>query len=268
MSKRNIPTLSAVLIFTSFVLILLSATFLGKSIRSILENITTPVRKIEFSLISGALGIANDSSYKKLLLENESLKAKLSDQNKILSENKALRDQFEVGYPSPETLLPASVIGSPNFIPGVSFPTAFIIDRGVKDKVTLGDPVVIGSNLIGVVSKVSQNISKVDLISGNISFTAKTVPNNLTEKEAIGVVRGAGKENLVLDNVILSEVLKVGQTVVTKGDQGELGHGIPPNLIVGTIVSIDKKENAIFQKASVKPLVDYTRISTVFVEIR
>src|SRR6185295_6938379 len=44
-----------------------------------------------------------------------------SDLEKLKKENKALSDQFQITNPKSSTLVPSNVIGSPSFIPGVTF---------------------------------------------------------------------------------------------------------------------------------------------------
>ena len=266
--KSNIPALGIGLILVSLLLILFSSTFIGKDLRLLLEVLTNPIRKFEFSLISKIFAESQNTAYQKLVLENNNLRARLVEQEKLVLENRALRDQFEAGYPPPDTIIPASIIGSPNFIPGLSFPTAFIIDKGQKSGIAEGNACVSGPNLLGVVSKVSENIAKISLISGTIKLTAKTVPEESSEREAQGVVTGESRDSLVFENILLSDQLKVGQTVVTKGDALENGNGMPANLIIGKIESIDKKESSLFQRAKVKPLINFASISTLFCKIR
>lgn len=266
--KRNIPSLGIGLILVSLLLILFSSTFIGKDLRLVLEVLTNPLRKFEFRTIHVIFAESQNTAYQKLVLENNNLRAKLVEQEKLILENRALRDQFEAGYPSSDTIIPASVIGSPNFIPGLSFPTVFIIDKGRKSGVTEGNACVSGSNLLGIVSKVSENIAKISLISGTNKLTAKTVPEESSEREVQGIVKGEGRDSLVFENVLLSDQLKVGQTVVTKGDVSENGNGVPANLIIGKIESIDKKESSLFQRAKIKPLINFASISTLFCKIR
>lgn len=73
---------------------------------------------------------------------------------------------------------------------------------------------------------------------------------------------------MILDNVLLSETLKVGDVVLTNGDIDQNGKGLPPDLIVGKITSVDKNPSALFQKADVVSFVDFSKLSTLFVQIQ
>ena len=70
---------------------------------------------------------------------------------------------------------------------------------------------------------------------------------------------------MLLDNVLLSVELKKDADVLTKGDVNEKREGYPPNLIVGKIISIEKKQSDLFQRASVKSPVDFKNLEYVFI---
>ena len=118
--------------------------------------------------------------------------------------------------------------------------------------------VVVKNNLVGIISQISPNLSKVDLVNNSSSsFTAKT------QNGAVGIFKGGA--NLTLNNVLLSENLKTGELVLTKGDIDINGIGIPADLIVGKITSIEKNPSDLFQKAEVQTSIDFTKLTKVFV---
>lgn len=69
----------------------------------------------------------------------------------------------------------------------------------------------------------------------------------------------------MLDNVVLAEGLEKDDLVSTKGDTDENGLGFPPDLVVGKIVSVNKKASNLFQSADIRSLVDFNKLETVFV---
>lgn len=193
--------------------------------------------------------------------ENVSLTIQLAKLDLIKADNASLRDQFQTSYPSQKNLLPAEIVGMPSFFPGVSMPEEYIVHVGKKDRVFLNAPVVFKDNLIGEVVLMQDHFSKVLLVSNkSTSFSAKT-----SETGATGIIRGEGNGSIIIDNVLLSDTLKVGDVVVTSGEVDINGKGFPPNLIIGKITSIEKNPSNLFQKASVAPLVDYSRLTNVFV---
>jgi rod shape-determining protein MreC len=176
-------------------------------------------------------------------------------------DNAALRDQFKQGYPKAETLMPADVVGVPGFLPGVSAVEEIVIDKGSEDGVKVGRVVVFKNILIGRVERASAHLSVVDVISHEgISFTAET-----SKTSALGVLSGAGAGEMVLENVLLSDRLEKGDTVMSKGGVGVSGEGVPPGLVVGKIVSVKRQASSLFQSAEVASLVDVERLKMVFV---
>jgi rod shape-determining protein MreC len=179
----------------------------------------------------------------------------------LIEDNKALRDQFETKKPISTNLIPAVVIGAPGFIPGITVPENYTLDKGEIDGVKVGDAVIYQENLVGRIIKTTQFLSKVQTITNTASsFTAKTLETN-----ALGVVKGQGGGNLILDNVVLSDNLKVGDIVLSKGEVDVSGNGFVPDLVAGEIIAVSKNPSDLFQSAKVNSHVDFSRIDKVFV---
>ena len=58
--------------------------------------------------------------------------------------------------------------------------------------------------------------------------------------------------------------LQKGDLVVSKGDVSR-GVQVPPNLVIGKIISVNKQTSNLFQTAQVQSLVDVSRLERVFV---
>jgi len=259
MRKRENFLLAFLLFFIIALLIFLLSSF-GVLKISFLEKFFSPIQSVTYSLFHKLPFVADDESLKKLKDENIELTKKLLDQKKLQSENAALKDQFETSNPRSQNLLHGKVIGAPSFIPGISFPTVFIIDKGEKDGVKNNQAVVFKDALIGRVEKTTKYLSKVILLSNSsFSFTAKT------ERGALGIIKREGNGEITLNNVLLSEDLKKDDLVYTRGDLDEEGIGIPEDLIIGKIESIGKESSALFQKAKVRSMIDFTKLFNVFV---
>lgn len=252
-------------LFPVFIIfLLLSLLFIGLSsqgmlggMRGVLEGVTLPLQKLSF----GIFAPADESESEKIQRENKELRAALAKQAELEKENRALRDQFETTKPSSQNLLPASVIGMPGFIPGVSVPDSLIIDQGEEESVQRGDIVVVKDSLIGIISQTSAHRSEVALISKkDSSFTAEAVKGSVP-----GILKGEGQGMLILGNVVLSDSLEKGSLVITSGDVSKEGKGYPPGLVVGKIVSVQKKQSELFQTAEVESLIDITKLQMVFI---
>ena len=240
-----------------FLVIFLFKLSIFKPVSSFVQNIFSPIQSLTHTL---TLGVGTDRQIDDLKKQNLDLTKKIVDQEKILADNKALRDQFSVQYPKSQQLLEAHVISSPSFIPGVTFVENLIVDKGQKDGLKPGMAVVYKDNLVGKIQEVSDNTSKIMLIT-NSSFS---VISQTLQTRAQGVVKGQGGGEMILDNVILSQQLSQNDFVLTKGE-GDLSSGIMPSLVIGKILSVNKNASDLFQIAKVKSLLDFSHLSTVFI---
>lgn len=262
------------LFFNFFLFFFLSLLVLGfsKSIfisqtDFVIASLLSPFEKIVFGIL-GQTTI--DERIKKIEDENRTLKKQLVERDVLLKDMQALKDQFQTAYPRSQNLLPARIVGAPRFIPGVTQPEQFIINRGKQDGVKIQQAVVFEDNLLGKIIEVSENLAKIDVVTNaSFSSTAKVLPagRQVSKTGAIGVIKGKGNGEMILDNILLEDVLSVSDIVVTRGDIDLHGDGIPKDLIVGTIISVDKKPSALFQTAKVKSVLDISTLSTVFVVI-
>ncbi|MBU4099093.1 rod shape-determining protein MreC [Patescibacteria group bacterium] len=238
----------------SLLIFIFSQKGLANGVTGVLQTITLPIQRYSFSFFHSSSG--GD--------ENIDLRMQAAKVAALEKDNQALRDQFAVINPSSKTLIPAFIVGMPAFLPGISIVDEIIIDKGSDDKIKPGSSIVFKDNLIGKIVKTSPHLSVVDLLNHKgFSFTAKT-----TATHALGIMQGTGTETIVLNNVLLSDTLQKGDIVVTKGDINSDGLGFPPDLIIGKIISINKKASALFQSAEVERLVDVTRLEMVFVMMR
>lgn len=246
--------LISILIFllSKFGLLELPGSFLSKAA----VTITSPV----LSLSSFLGNFAQSDAEKKLRDENLSLEKKLVDQQKLIDENKALHDQFQVATLRSLDLLPAKIVGSSRFIPGIFSPDTFILDKGSNDGVKLGEAVVFKDNLVGKITKITRFLSEATLVTNpSLKFAAKTI------KRSAGVMRGEGNGDLILDNVLLSDHLNKGDLVLTSGDLKTDETGVPSDIIIGQIVSVEGTYSDLFQRAKLKTLIDLSTLSEVFI---
>lgn len=214
-----------------------------------------------FSLPFSAFTSSNQKEIDSLKKENAALRLSLAKDAVIQADNTALRDQFQLTTPAPQKLLPVQIVGRPNTIPNVSFPESVVVDGGKNQGITSGMAVVSQSSIVGTVDRLTDNYALVDLVtSKNSSFAGKD-----TTTGAIGVVKGQGNGEMIFANVLLSDKLNIGDTIVSQGSQDTLGKGYPPDLIVGKITGIEKNPTALFQSARVQTLVAFDTISRLFI---
>lgn len=242
----------------------------GALVQTILEKIFSPAQTTTYIISTKFQSLGSDKKIKELQVENQYLLEKLVNQKELQKENKALKDQFQTAGVNSQTLLPAQVVGAPGFVPGVSIPQYLIINVGSDNNVKKGQAVIVQNIVVGIIESVSKSLSKVRLItSKQSSFTASLISSKKDSSEEVsGIIKGQDTELFLLDNVILSDTIEIKDIVLTKGSLQENGKGYPPNLVVGSIVSIEKKPSALFQSAQVKSPLNFSNLSTVFIITR
>lgn len=251
MRKRN-QTVPIFFTFLFFCFFLLGISRLGMPVYFIssINNVTTFFGKNFYNLFTG---FSQNSKLDDLQKQNAILIKQLKNYKVLQQENNALKDQFQSNSSKTLNLLPSIIIGAPL--------GTYLIDKGKQDGVKIGQAVIINDMVVGKIIRISSTISMVNLVSHpSFSTTVKDLETN-----ALGVVKGIENGEILLDNVLLSEKLNVNETIVTKGDMDMQGAGFPPNLIIGKVVSIDRKPSALFQTAKVKSPIDFSRLSTVFI---
>ena len=244
--KAIVPIFSILLIISLFILF-----FFQNPLSAGLQTITLPIQEWAFNISVKPSGTLTPQQ--QLQQENNQLRAELAQMQEIKKDNQALHDQFKVTTPAPEKLLPADVIGLQQ--------SSLLINKGSSDFLHLGEVVVYKDNLIGKITKITPHISQIALLNdASTSFTAQTAKTS-----ANGIVRPLDSGTIILANVVLSDKLEKNDLVMTKGDLDSQGHGYPPKLIVGKIISIDKQASSLFQAAKIQSLVDVTQLRMVFV---
>lgn len=259
--RRKAFPIFVILFLLSLLIFVFSQKSFTDGITGFLQTIVLPIQKSSFSFFHIFIKGDTGSELEGLKKENRDLLTQLAKMKALEKDNQALRDQFAVTNPSQKKLLPAYIVGMPALLPGASPVDEIIIDKGSKDSVEAGNSIIFKDNLIGQVVKTSPNLSVVYLLNHKgISFTAKT-----SETSALGIIQAAGVETIVLNNVLLADKLEKGDIVVTKGDTRADGSGPVPDLVVGKIISVNKKASALFQSAEVERLVDAAKLEIVFV---
>lgn len=194
---------------------------------------------------------ALDTRNAQLEGENESLR-------EVEKENEALRSLLNFAQTRPRLELRgaqivARVIGeeSTNFIETI------LIDLGQVHGIRTGMPVVTDQGLVGRISDVTENTSKVLLLNDPGSSASAL----LADSRLNGIVRGSTSGALIMDFIPQGPTFQEGEAVLSSG----LGGKFPKGLAIGTVETIDSQPNAVFQTATVKPAVDFGALELVLV---
>ncbi len=190
----------------------------------------------------------------KLIRENNELLAKLANLEDQKRENDELRRQLEL-LPRDKYELESSLIigqdqrGSGSWV---------IIDKGESDGLKEGMPVIVYDGiLVGKVSEVYEKSSKVLLLSDS----ASSINVSDIGTSARGILTGEYGLGLILGMVEQTDMIKVGDDIITSG----LGGLMPRGLLVGNIEQISNTSDKLFQQAVVRPKIKYSDLNVVFV---
>jgi rod shape-determining protein MreC len=132
-----------------------------------------------------------------------------------------------------------------------------IINRGSNDDIRRGMPVVTNQGLVGRVDAVIADAARVQLITDPGSSVNVYLQNADTNAVLLGSVTGDVSLDMISQNVSVEPT----DLILTSG----LGGGYPPDLIIGQVVTLRSLEFELFQKATVQPAVDFSRLDIVLV---
>ena len=132
-----------------------------------------------------------------------------------------------------------------------------IINRGSNDSILRGMPVVTNQGLIGRVDAVIADAARVQLITDPASAVNVRMQNADSDAILVGSVTG----DLSLDMISQDVTVEPGDVILTSG----LGGGFPPDLIVGQVLNVRKRDFELFQQATIQPAVDFARLEIVLV---
>ena len=190
------------------------------------------------------------------LQKYESMTGEMSE---IRRENDRLRQILGMKERVEFDVVPASIISKD---PDNWFRT-IIINKGSNDGIRENMPVIAYQGgqkaIVGKVIEVRGGISRVaPIVSSEIRIGVK-----LQESRFPGLLSGfAGGSNLCkMDYINRAAYVRFGDTVITSGQGGIF----PPGLVVGTVIKSYPLESSAYQRAIVKPLVDYDLVEDVFV---
>lgn len=181
---------------------------------------------------------------------------KLKEQLVIEEENTRLRRLLDFKQRVPLSYVPARTIATD--ILG-QFRT-ITINVGQKDGVRKGNPVVNDAGVIGRILEVYPGFARVLLMIDPNS----SIDGRVKRTKAKGIIQGTREnENLFCQFAfsLRTEDVQVGDQIVTSG----LDQRFPAGLLLGEVVEISRADVGIFQDASIKPAVDFTRIVEVLV---
>jgi rod shape-determining protein MreC len=152
-----------------------------------------------------------------------------------------------------QTLVTADVVGRDTS----GYLRWVIINRGARDGIREGNPVISDLGLVGQVQDVAANASWVRLAIDPSS----TINARLQNSRAEGAISGQLQGGLLMDLIPQGVVIETGDLALTSG----LGGNFPSGIVIGQVISVRKQAAELFQQADVRPTVDFARLQIVSV---
>lgn len=134
-----------------------------------------------------------------------------------------------------------------------------IINRGSDDDLRRGMPVVTNQGLVGQIAAVTAKAARVELITD----PGSSVNVYLQQADTEAILKGQLTGDVELNMIPQSANAQPGDLVVTSG----LGGNYPPNIVVGQVTNVRKRDFDLFQTAGVQPAVDFDDLEIVLVII-
>lgn len=233
--------------------------------RAILE-VSAPIQYGATQLAQGVSGILQEYMYlvdvgrenDRLRAENDRLREANYRLQSEASENRRLRRLLQLRDELRGSLLSAQVIGkevSPFFRV-----MRVVLDRGDRDRVRSGMPVVTAEGLVGQIRRTFGRYADVLLTADKTSAIDVVVQRNGVR----GMLRGMGSEESYacqLEQLAREDDVKPGDLVVTSG----LGQRFPASILVGRITKVAKPQFGLYQEATVEPTVHFSRLEEVLI---
>jgi len=257
----------ALLVVVSVLLLGLRNTDVVRASSTFVTQLLVPVQRVLADV--GAAGDRFASAINQIdRLRDDNARLR-TENDRLTLENVRLREQAILGQQAERLLalqrsvpfesVPAPVIARDPA--GVLH--SIVLGIGSDDGVKPGHVVLSDQGLVGRVSEVGTNYSKVLLVTDSSSVVSALVQGS----RATGIVRGQFGDSLIMDWLLQTEPVKEGDVVITAGlgIGDELRSLYPKGLVIGTIAQVKAAEAAAYNRAIITPAVDLRRLEHVLV---
>jgi rod shape-determining protein MreC len=260
-SRRRLLIASALFLAALGLVLLGQAGLLGPVQDLALRGATGVQRSISDAFFNIRDFFTAPRNLQELIQENSQLEARVAQ---LEAEVVTLREQASyvdrmnalLGYASslPENRYLVSKVIGRDTSPFLHY---LILDQGSDAGVRRGMPVVNEKGLVGRITEVSATASKLQLITDPDSIINARIQESRSEGILVGLPTGD------LELVYLSQDIQVnvGEIVVTSG----LGGGFPPEILIGRVVRVHRRDYELYQTAIIEPRSDFSRLEMVLI---
>jgi rod shape-determining protein MreC len=200
----------------------------------------------------------------RLNKENQALRVEAARlraaQSTVADLTKQLHYLDAPSFPKDYTAVSAAVLTNPS-----TFEQSVVINAGSNQGLAVEDVVVSGGALVGRVTKVYGNVSRVMLISDPSSAVRAVDASSLA---SVGMLEsGSAPDSLVLTGVGKDKEVESGDRIVTAGSPGgsDLPSIFPRYILIGTVTSVNQHDTDITKQILVQPFANLTSLQSVLV---
>ena len=254
----------------SLLMLLASSTEPALTLQRVTTRALDPVRSAISGVGAGGAGLFGAvGAIDRLRGENAELRVALAGAEQRIAElteaareNEELRQLLGITEALEMELLPVRIVSrDPS-----NFAWEVGIDAGTDDGVREGMPVVANADgagaLAGTVISATGETARVRFV---VDTRSAVIALDQVSR-ALGEVRGQPGGQLVMSNVPVTEVVEVGDTIVSAGlSYEEAASGYPGGLLIGTVQAVETDPNALTQTAFVRPAFDATSAERLLV---
>ena len=204
------------------------------------------------------------SEAERLRVEKSELLQRAIQSEFARQENDYLRSQLRYidgpRFPGDFDPVNAEVIGRP----GGAFTQAIVLAAGSDSGVRVNDPVVTADGLVGLVTRVTPDTARVQLLTDE-EFAVSAVDVRTSAAGTVRHARGT-RETLVLDRVRKQDRIKEGDEIVTASWRASgLSSLYPKGIPIGKVTSVGLTDTDLYQQVQIDPFVDFGSLDAVVV---
>ena len=238
----------------------------GGLAKNIVGTVTTPIRWCVTVIGDGFEGIGKYfSSIGSLQEQNDALKQQnneLREQigraERLEKENERLREYLKMKADYPKLQFEEGMVIS--YSSG-NYMTSFTLNRGTLHGVDVGMPVVVPEGIVGYVTDVGLNWCMVStLIESNGSVGAYVVRSG-----SVGIVSGDAsmrKDGICKMSYMEANAdIQVGDLILSSGT----GSVYPADLVIGSVIAVEKDEYNRTPVATIQPAVDFASLQYMMI---
>ncbi|MDP8265465.1 MAG: rod shape-determining protein MreC [Candidatus Aceula meridiana] len=222
----------------------------------IAETSSWPLRVILFPFKEFKKAISYHKTYddyQDLKKEADTFKRRLQEQEEVLKENNRLKKLLELKQSAVFSSTAANVIArNPS-----NWSAAIIIDKGSRDGIEQGMPVVSSLGVIGKIIEVGVKTSKVMLLTDPRFSVAVLIQRNREQGLVSGSLQGLCRMQYLSPDV----VIEIGDKVTTS----KLSSFFPEGLLIGKVVDVRESLSSPTIECLVEPAVSLSQIEEVIV---